>query len=80
MLKVAKLMRSVANRDLPAAEVNITEGDVVLSPPLALPTQSILEVNLGFWVVTFIWSSQGLLQRFGLFLHSLLPLQPGRRT
>ena len=44
---MAKLTRSVAYRDLPAAEVNITEGDVVLCLPLELPIQSILQVNLG---------------------------------
>ena len=42
MLKVAKLMRRVANSDFPAAEVNITEVDVgVVTLPLALPIRSI---------------------------------------
>ena len=42
MLKVAKLMRRVANSDFPAAEVNITEVDEgVVTLPLALPIRSI---------------------------------------
>ena len=48
MLKVAKLMRRVANSDFPAAEVNITEVDEgVVTLPLALPIRSnLLTLNL----------------------------------
>ena len=43
MLNVAKLMRSVANRDRPAADSDITEGDVgVVTLPLASLMRSIL--------------------------------------
>ena len=45
MLNVAKLIKRVANSDLPVAEVNITEGEflveLVVSLPLALLMRSI---------------------------------------
>ena len=50
MLKVAKLMRRVANSDFPAAEVNITEVDVGVVTPQDEPEfpKPVINLLLGF--------------------------------